>query len=97
MATLLDRLGEGPLSAEHESSRPTSALTTPDPGDPKYKDTETSAAPIMVIRDLANDTGIKPSPDTKSLGMVLDNLIAPDLALTLLSMYDISRAVTDLL
>ncbi|KAJ5166418.1 uncharacterized protein N7482_005199 [Penicillium canariense] len=87
VATLLDRLGEGPLSAEHESSRPTSALTTPDPGDPKYKDTETSAAPIMVIRDLANDTGIKPSPDTKSLGMVLDNLIAPDLALTLLSIF----------
>jgi hypothetical protein len=42
----------------------------------------------MVIRDLANDTRPEPSPETKSLGTVLDDLITPDLALTLLSMYD---------
>jgi hypothetical protein len=41
----------------------------------------------MVIRDLATDSGLKPSPDTKSLGSVLDDLITPDLALTLISMY----------
>lgn len=89
MATLLDRLGEGPSSAEHELSRPGTGtgLTTPDPGDQSYQDAESSAAPIMVIRDLANDTGVEPSPETKSLGTVLDDLIAPDLALTLLSMY----------
>jgi hypothetical protein len=89
VATLLDRLGEGPSSADHESSRPGSELTTPDLGDQTYQDTESAtAAPIMVIRDLANDTRAEPSPETKSLGAVLDDLISPDLALTLLSMYD---------
>lgn len=88
MATLLDRLGEGPSSADHELSRPGSALTSPNPGDQTYQDTESAAAPIMVIRDLANDTRVEPSPETKSLGAVLDDLISPDLALTLLSMYD---------
>lgn len=87
MATLLDRLGEGPSTAEHELSRPGTGLTTPEPGDQSYQNAESSAAPIMVIRDLANDTRVEPSPETKSLGKVLDNLIAHDLALTLLSMY----------
>lgn len=96
MATLLDRLGEGSLSAEHASSRPGSALTTPEPGDPSYHDTESSAAPIMVIRDLANDSRVEPSPETKSLGTALDNLIAPDLALTLLSMYDMPHRYLNL-
>lgn len=87
MATLLDRLGETPNNADHVSSRPASALTTPDPGDQNLQDTESSAAPIMVIRDLATDSGVKSSPDTRSLGTVLDDLIAPDLALTLIAMY----------
>lgn len=93
MATLLDRLGEGPSSAENESSRPASAsaLTTPGAGEPTFKDTESSAAPIMVIRDLATDSGVRPSPDTKSLRSLLDELITPDLALTLISMYGILR------
>jgi hypothetical protein len=88
VATLLDRLGETPNSAEHDSSRPASAPTTPDPGDQTLQDTESSAAPIMVIRDLATDSGVKSSPDMKTLWTMLDDLIAPDLALTLFTMYD---------
>ncbi|OOQ90251.1 hypothetical protein PEBR_06039 [Penicillium brasilianum] len=87
VATLLDRLGEGPSTAEHELSKPGTGLTTPEPGDQSYQNAEISAAPIMVIRDLANDTRVEPSPETKSLGKVLDNLIAHDLALTLLSIF----------
>jgi hypothetical protein len=41
----------------------------------------------MVIRDLATDTGPKPSSDIRSMGAVLDDLIAPDLAFTLITMY----------
>jgi hypothetical protein len=52
-----------------------------------YKETESSAAPIMVIRDLATDTGPKPSSDIRSMSADLDDLIAPDLALTLITMY----------
>lgn len=95
VANLLDRLGEGPLSAEHESSRPGSVLTSPEAGEPNYQETETSAAPVMVIRDLANDSRVEPSPETKSLGTVLDDLINPDLALTLLSMYDMPHRCLD--
>lgn len=90
VATLLDRLGEGPPSVGNDSNTPASALTSSEAGDPTpaaFKETESSAAPIMVIRDLATDPGLKPSPDTKSLGSVLDDLITPDLALTLISMY----------
>lgn len=86
METLLDRLGEGPSSAEHELSRLPGALTTPESGNPTYKDTGSSVAPIMVIRDLASDTGIKTSTDTRCLGALLDDLIPPDLALTLITM-----------
>ena len=88
VATLLDRLGEGPAGrSDHESSRAASALTTPETGDAAFKETESSAAPIMVIRDLAADTGIEPVPVAKSLETALDDIIAPDLALTLISMY----------
>lgn len=86
VATLLDRLGETPSSAEHDSSRPASALTTPDPGEQTLHETGSSAAPIMVIRDLASDSGLRPSPDVRPLGKVLDDLIAPDLALSLITM-----------
>lgn len=91
VATLLDRLGEGPSTHDdHESSRPASALTTPETGD-SYRETEASAAPIMVIRDLAADTGVKSAPDTRSTEAVLDDLITPGLALTLVTMYALSR------
>ncbi|KAJ6150251.1 hypothetical protein N7471_001450 [Penicillium samsonianum] len=87
VATLLDRLGEGPEKTPgHESSRPTPAQTSPESGG-AYKDTESSAAPIMVIRDLATDSGIKPMSDARSLGAVLDDLISPDLALTLIKIF----------
>lgn len=87
VATLLDRLGEGPAKAPgHESSRPTPAQTSPGSGG-AYRGSESSAAPIMVIRDLATDSGIKPMSDARSLGAVLDELISPDLALTLITMY----------
>ncbi|KAF9245147.1 hypothetical protein DTO027I6_9214 [Penicillium roqueforti] len=87
VATLLDRLGEGPAGTPgHESSRPTPVRTSPGPGD-AYKDAESSAAPIMVIRDLATDSGIKPMSDARSLGAVLDELISHDLALTLITIF----------
>ncbi|KAJ5622934.1 hypothetical protein N7490_011539 [Penicillium lividum] len=83
LAALLDRLGEGPAGDDQSSTA--SARTTSEAGEVTYKDTETSA-PIMVIRDLA-DTGIKSAPDTRSLEAVLDDLIAPDLALTLITIF----------
>mgnify|MGYP007085894180 FL=1 len=87
VATLLDRLGEGPVKTpSHDSSRPTPAQTSPRSGG-AYGDSESSAAPIMVIRDLATDSGIKPMSDPRSLEAVLDELISPDLALTLITMY----------
>lgn len=41
----------------------------------------------MVIRDLATDNGIKPASDARSLAVVLDNLISPELGLELITMY----------
>ncbi|KAJ5564018.1 hypothetical protein N7513_000260 [Penicillium frequentans] len=87
LAALLDRLGEGPAGPDDHESNGGSALTTPEAGEAPYKDTESSAAPIMVIRDLATDTGIKSVPDTRSLETVLDDLISPDLALTLITIF----------
>lgn len=91
VATLLDRLGEAPATrALGESSRPTTAQTNP--ASDAYKDTETSA-PIMVIRDLASDNGTKPVSDARSLMVVLDDLISPDLALALITMYVVSGLI----
>lgn len=88
VATLLDRLGEGPSeNLEHGLNRPQSALTTPETIDGAYQHEESSAAPVMVIRDLATESVIKPVSDTRSLGGILDDLISPELSLTLLSMY----------
>lgn len=87
LAALLDRLGEGPAGPDDHESSGGSALATPEAGEVPYKDTESSAAPIMVIRDLATDTGVKSLPDMRSLERVLDDLISPDLALTLIKMY----------
>ncbi|KAF4767193.1 hypothetical protein N7455_011444 [Penicillium solitum] len=87
VATLLDRLGEGPAKTPgYESSRTTPAQTSPGRGG-AYKDAESSAAPIMVIRDLATDNAIKPISDARSLGAGLDDLISPDLALTLITIF----------
>ncbi|CAG8018764.1 unnamed protein product [Penicillium salamii] len=81
VATLLDRLGEGP-SIVREASRAATEQTSP----ASYKDTETSA-PMMVIRDLASDHGIKPASDARSLPVVLDNLISPELGLELVTIF----------
>ncbi|KAJ5984949.1 hypothetical protein N7499_008793 [Penicillium canescens] len=86
VAALLDRLGEGPpRTPGHETSRPSTAQTAE--SEVPYKETESSAAPIMVIRDLATDTGPKPSSDIRSMSADLDDLIAPDLALTLITIF----------
>lgn len=45
-----------------------------------------SAPPVMVIRDLASDVGVK-SPDASSNESVLDGLISADLAINLMTMY----------
>ena len=103
MEKLLHRLGEGPADLSvYESSKSPTAPTSPGPGDKTYKDSESSAAPIMVIRDLATDMGAESLPDTKSLETVLEDLISPDLALNLLTMYEerdetqgISKVPTD--
>lgn len=87
VAALLDRLGEGPAKTPgHEPSRTIPAQTSPGSSG-AYQDAASSAAPIMVIRDLATDNAIKPMSDARSLGAVLDDLISPDLALTLITMY----------
>ncbi|KAJ6016859.1 hypothetical protein N7451_000238 [Penicillium sp. IBT 35674x] len=87
LAALLDRLGEGPAGPGDHESNEGSALTSPEAGEAPYKDTGSSAAPVMVIRDLATDTGIKSVPDTRPLETVLDDLISPDLALTLITIF----------
>lgn len=87
MATLLDRLGEGPAGFDdHESNRP-SALTTPETGEVTYKGTESPAPPIMVLRNLAADSGVKSTPDTKGTAAALDDLIPQDLALALVTIF----------
>lgn len=86
VAALLEKMGEDSSRAQQESRRPATALTPPEPNQ-SYKDAGSSAAPIMVIRDLATETGIKSSSDTRTLGTVVDGLIAPDLALELITMY----------
>lgn len=58
------------------------------------QDTDSSGAPIMVIRDLATDTAVRTAPETKSLGNILDDLISPDLALALITMC-VKGLVTD--
>ncbi|KAJ5280092.1 hypothetical protein N7478_005464 [Penicillium angulare] len=86
VATLLDRLGEGPAGFDdHESNRP-SALTTPETGEVTYEETESPAPPIMVLRNLAADSGVKSTPDTKGTAAVVDDLIPQDLALALVTM-----------
>jgi hypothetical protein len=89
VAILLDRLGENtdriPDRHLHKSA---AAFETPESGDVAYKDTTESAdAPVIVIRDLATETAVLPTTNTKSVDAVLDDLISPDLALTLISMY----------
>ncbi|KAJ5180213.1 hypothetical protein N7492_003423 [Penicillium capsulatum] len=88
VATLLDRLGEDPANTVGiGSNKPLSDPISHGLEDESRKDANSSAAPIMVIRDLATDTGAKPAPEMKSLTTVLDDLIPPELALTLLTIF----------
>lgn len=89
VAILLDRLGEDPERIpDRQLHKSVAAFTTPESGDVAYKDTTESAdAPVIMIRDLATETSVRPTANTKSVDALLDDLISPDLALTLISMY----------
>ncbi|KAL3474626.1 hypothetical protein BJX99DRAFT_271582 [Aspergillus californicus] len=80
---LLERLGEDPSQFE----KPTSTYTMDTGAEPvdTMQKSESSAAPVMVIRELAADTGIS-LPNT-SQAVALDNLIPPGLALNLISIF----------
>ncbi|KAL4878474.1 hypothetical protein BJY04DRAFT_221196 [Aspergillus karnatakaensis] len=83
VAHLLDRLGEDPsqltdgLPGQHNRSNQES--------DSVRRSNESSVAPVMVIRDLAADTGIE-LPNTNQ-AVPLDGLVPSDLALSLLSIF----------
>ncbi|KAL4929924.1 uncharacterized protein BDV17DRAFT_281100 [Aspergillus undulatus] len=84
---ILDHLGENPCQLSDgvpQTSAPTNRPTAADPEDSIQKG-DCSAAPVMVIRDLAADTGIESisAPQTVSI----DSLVQPDLALNLLSIF----------
>ncbi|CAL5868598.1 uncharacterized protein PFLUO_LOCUS2825 [Penicillium psychrofluorescens] len=89
VAILLDRLGEDPERIpDRQLHKSVAAFTTPESGDVAYKDTTESAdAPVIMIRDLATETSVRPTANTKSVDALLDDLISPDLALTLISIF----------
>ncbi|KAE8370929.1 LITAF-like zinc ribbon domain-containing protein [Aspergillus caelatus] len=88
VGALLERLGEDSSSIMPSRERPdnsghfsqkSAASTTAKPDYP-------SAPPVMVIRDLASDVGVK-SPDASSNESVLDGLISTDLAIDLMTIF----------
>ncbi|KAL2857202.1 hypothetical protein BJY01DRAFT_231194 [Aspergillus pseudoustus] len=85
VAHLLDRVGENShIFSDSPEYNASNRSNGPDPGlVPKSADA--SAAPVMVIRELAADTGIQ-LPNT-SQPVALDGLIPPDLALHLISIF----------
>ncbi|KAL4787342.1 hypothetical protein BJX76DRAFT_345621 [Aspergillus varians] len=85
---LLDRLGEDSSQLMGEppaKSHPRSQLTAEDSGDPEPKGAESSGAPVMVIRELAADTGIDVTNTAQAVP--LDGLVPPDLALNLMYIF----------
>ncbi|KAL3465572.1 hypothetical protein BJX64DRAFT_56363 [Aspergillus heterothallicus] len=85
VAHLLDRLGEDPHIFDDSPDYNANIRLTETEPDAVPKSTDSSAAPVMVIRELAADTGIElPSA---SQPVALDGLIAPDLALHLISIF----------
>lgn len=89
IGALLERLGEDSTSITQPTTHPSptlpvAALSSNGTGTLSKSDYP-SAPPVMVIRDLASDIGVK-SPDTSSQVAGLDGLIAPDLALSLFTM-----------
>lgn len=89
LGALLERLGEDSTSITQPTTHPGAGIpvatsSSNDTG-PSSKPDHPSTPPVMVIRDLASDIGVK-SPDTSSQVAGLDGLIAPDLALSLFAM-----------
>jgi hypothetical protein len=88
---LLDKLGERDtlLLQPHppRTRRQQSALTAQDQSEESDLDTsaDSAAAPVLVIRDLATDIGVK-SRKVEHHAAVLDALIPPEHAPTLLKM-----------
>lgn len=83
---LLNRLGEDSSQLAHDTPvevNPAQAIT-PDSGNPIPKGNDSAAAPVMVIRDLAADTGIELANTTQTVS--IDRLVSADLALELISM-----------
>ncbi|KAL5341343.1 hypothetical protein BJX70DRAFT_66262 [Aspergillus crustosus] len=87
VAHLLDRLGKDPsqFADTPSTTLPGNQVAVGGASDSVQKSNESSVAPVMVIRDLAADTGIE-LPIT-SQPVSLDGLIPPDLALNLLSIF----------
>ncbi|OGM48020.1 hypothetical protein ABOM_002670 [Aspergillus bombycis] len=89
VGALLERLGEDSSSimtpAIERSDNPGHFLHKSAVG-PAPKSDYPSAPPVMVIRDLASDAGVK-SPDANSHDSVLDGLISADLALNLITIF----------
>ncbi|KAJ1715213.1 LITAF-like zinc ribbon domain-containing protein [Aspergillus flavus] len=89
VGALLERLGE-----DSTSIMPPSVERPDNPASSSHKDAARtapktdypSAPPVMVIRDLASDVGVK-SPDASSNESVLDGLISADLAINLMTIF----------
>ncbi|KAL3487335.1 hypothetical protein BJX62DRAFT_246123 [Aspergillus germanicus] len=85
VAHLLDRLGEDSHIFDDIPDRNGNDRSTVTEADPVPKSADSSEAPVMVIRELAADTGIE-LPNT-SQPVALDGLVPPDLALHLISIF----------
>ncbi|KAL4940646.1 hypothetical protein BDV06DRAFT_17812 [Aspergillus oleicola] len=84
---VLNRLGEDSSQFFDELPTIPHSVNQPpiaDPEDPLQKG-DSSAAPVMVIRDLAADTGIEATSISKSVSV--DGLVAPELARELISIF----------
>ncbi|CEN61865.1 hypothetical protein ASPCAL08513 [Aspergillus calidoustus] len=85
VARLLDWLGEDSHIFDDNPDHNANNRATATEPVPVPKSADSSAAPVMVIRELAADTGIE-LPNT-SQPIALDGLVPPDLALHLVSIF----------
>ncbi|OJJ02344.1 hypothetical protein ASPVEDRAFT_83854 [Aspergillus versicolor CBS 583.65] len=84
---LLNRLGDDSSQLAHDTPaefNPAQTITR-DSGNPIPKGNDPAAAPVMVIRDLAADTGIELANTTQNVS--IDRLVSADLALELISIF----------
>ena len=89
VGALLERLGEDSssiMTPAIERSNNLRDILHESAANPATKSDYPSAPPVMVIRDLASDIGVR-SPDASSHESVLDGLISADLSLNLITMY----------